>query len=587
MIVPVKKITLLALKAHQAETIVRLRSLGILHIRHLTSPDTVELKEAREHLVYAHNVLAVLPLPHADVRASGQKAEVLMDSVWKLIRRRKVLTDQREQLVLERKKLEPFGEFEPSALQSLKAHGIHVCLYFLPPKKPVPAPEGAVVRVLLRTRRGIWFAVISRTVIPVAAEEQALPDTSLARIQRELADGDSELAGIDKEFERLSADRGGIVQRVSHLQEQVKFMEVKAGMGANGPVVYLQGFCPEFNVQDIRDQARVSGWGLLIEEPVVADPVPTLIKNAWWSRPVKAVFELLGILPGYREMDVSVVFLVFFSVFVAMLVGDGGYGLLFLGLTALLRWKWKAAPPNLLPLLGILSVATIIWGVLTGSYFGIQNLPAPLRQWKVEWLGHEDNLINLCFLLGAAHLTVAHAWNVIRQRHSVTAIGQAGWIGLAWTMYFVACYFVLERPMPGFVLWLFGISLVAVVLFMAPFRKLKTEWPNYCVLPFTVIGNFGDVVSYMRLYLVGSASVTLILAFNELAIGKGIDSVWSGLAAALIIFVAHVLNISLCALAVLVHGVRLNALEFSSHLGIQWAGIKYAPFAVEMRAGER
>jgi len=83
----------------------------------------------------------------------------------------------------------------------------------------------------------------------------------------------------------------------------------------------------------------------------------------------------------------------------------------------------------------------------------------------------------------------------------------------------------------------------------------------------------------MRLYLVGSASVTLILAFNELAIGKGIDSVWSGLVAALIIFVAHVLNIALCALAVLVHGVRLNALEFSSHLGIQWAGIKYAPFA--------
>jgi len=124
-----------------------------------------------------------------------------------------------------------------------------------------------------------------------------------------------------------------------------------------------------------------------------------------------------------------------------------------------------------------------------------------------------------------------------------------------------------------------GISLAAVVLFMAPFRKLKTEWRNYCVLPFTVIGNFGDIVSYMRLYLVGSASATLILAFNELAIGKGVDSVWAGLSAALIIFAAHVLNISLCALAVLVHGVRLNALEFSSHLGIQWAGIKYAPFA--------
>ena len=122
---------------------------------------------------------------------------------------------------------------------------------------------------------------------------------------------------------------------------------------------------------------------------------------------------------------------------------------------------------------------------------------------------------------------------------------------------------------------------------MVPFRQLKAEWPNYCVLPFTVIGNFGDVVSYMRLYLVGSASAILILAFNELAVGQGIHSIWAGLAAALIILAAHVLNIALCALAVLVHGVRLNALEFSSHLGIQWSGIKYAPFAAEMRDGER
>lgn len=579
MIVPMKKITLLALKAHQADTLVQLRALGVLHIRHLTPPDTEELEKAREHLAHAHNALAVLPLPHDSVRPSGQTAEVLMATVWKLIHRRKALTDRREQLLLDEKKLEPFGEFEPAALQALKTRGIHVRLYFVPPKKPVPALERAMVRILRRTRYGTWFAVISCEAVPVAAEEQTLPDTSFARIQRELADGDQELAAIGKEFERLSADRGGIAQRVNHLEEQIKFMEVQAGMGATGPIVYLQGFCPEFSVPTVRKAAQVFGWGLMIEEPAASDPVPTLIENAWWARPVKAVFDLLGILPGYREMDVSVVFLVFFSIFFAILIGDAGYGLLFLGLTALMRWKWKAAPPNLLPLLGILSVATIIWGILTGSYFGIQNLPAPLRQWKIEWLGHEANLENLCFFLGAAHLTVAHAWNVIRQRHSVTAIGQAGWIGLAWTMYFAACYFVLDRPMPGFVLWLFVISLAAVALFMAPFRRLKTEWPNYCVLPFTVIGNFGDVVSYMRLYLVGSASATLILAFNELAVGKGVNSIWAGLAAALIIFAAHVLNISLSALAVLVHGVRLNALEFSSHLGIQWAGIKYAPFA--------
>ncbi len=579
MIVTMAKITLLALKVHQAETMAQLRALGVLHIQHLTPPDTEELEEARERLAHAHNVLAVLPSPHAGARLSGQPVEALMASVWQLIHRRKILNDRRTQLLLDEKKLEPFGEFAPAALPALAKFGVYVRLYFTPSKKQTPVPEGAIVRILRRTRRGTWFAVIAREAVAVAAEELSLPDKSLGQVRRELADGDRELVDIGKAFERISDDRSLIAQRVCDLEDQVKLMEVQAGMGVNGALIYLQGFCPAFSVQNIRDQARASGWGLLVEQPAESDPVPTLIASSWWARPVKAVFDLLGILPGYREMDVSVVFLVFFSIFVAMLVGDGGYGLLFLGLTALLCWKWKTAPPNLLPLLGILSVATIIWGILTGSYFGIQNLPAPFRQWKIEWLGHEANLENLCFFLGAAHLTVAHAWNLIRQRHSLTAIGQAGWIGLAWTMYFAACYFVLDRPMPGFVAWLFVISLGAVFLFMAPFHRLKTEWPNYCVLPFTVLGNFGDIVSYMRLYLVGSASATLILAFNDLAIGNGVHSFWAGLAAALIIFAAHALNISLCALAVLVHGVRLNALEFSSHLGIQWAGIKYAPFA--------
>lgn len=579
MIVPMEKITLLALKAHQAETMAQLRALGVLHIQHLTPPESEALEQAREQLAHAHNVLAVLPLPRAGVRPSGQSVEALMSSVWHLIHRRKTLHDRRTQLLLEEKKIEPFGEFAPAAMAALAKCGIYVRLYFTPSKKPVPLPEGAIGRILRRTRHGTWFAVISREILAVAAEEQLPPDVSLVQIRRELAESDRELADIGKAFERVSADRALIAQRVRVLEDQVKLMEVQAGMGVHGGLICLQGFCPTFSVQRVRDQSRASGWGLLVEQPLESDPVPTLIASAWWARPVKAVFDLLGILPGYREMDVSVVFLVFFSIFVAMLVGDGGYGLLFLGLTALLRWKWKMAPPNLIPLLGILSGATIIWGVLTGSYFGIQNLPAPFRQWKIEWLGQEANLENLCFFLGAVHLTVAHAWNLIRQRHNLTAIGQAGWIGLAWTMYFAACYFVLDRPMPGFVAWLFVSSLVAVFLFMAPFRHLKTEWPNYCVLPFTVLGNFGDIVSYMRLYLVGSASATLILAFNDLAIGNGVHSFWAGLAAALIIFAAHALNISLCVLAVLVHGVRLNALEFSSHLGIQWAGIKYAPFA--------
>ena len=40
----------------------------------------------------------------------------------------------------------------------------------------------------------------------------------------------------------------------------------------------------------------------------------------------------------------------------------------------------------------------------------------------------------------------------------------------------------------------------------------------------------------------------------------------------------HSVNLLLGALGVVVHGLRLNLLEFSRHLDITWSGIPYEPF---------
>ncbi len=53
------------------------------------------------------------------------------------------------------------------------------------------------------------------------------------------------------------------------------------------------------------------------------------------------------------------------------------------------------------------------------------------------------------------------------------------------------------------------------------------------------------------------------------------------LLAAIVLLFGHTLNILLCAMAVLVHGVRLNVLEFSSHLNMEWSGTEYVPFKQE------
>ena len=51
----------------------------------------------------------------------------------------------------------------------------------------------------------------------------------------------------------------------------------------------------------------------------------------------------------------------------------------------------------------------------------------------------------------------------------------------------------------------------------------------------------------------------------------------------LIALLGHGLNIVMCLLSVIVHGIRLNILEFSNQLGMEWSGYKYDPFRVTVK----
>jgi len=66
-------------------------------------------------------------------------------------------------------------------------------------------------------------------------------------------------------------------------------------------------------------------------------------------------------------------------------------------------------------------------------------------------------------------------------------------------------------------LWICAGSVAAIALFMTPMRELKAEWFQHIVLPLNLVSNFVDIVSYIRLYAVGTASVAVAMAFNEMA----------------------------------------------------------------------
>jgi V/A-type H+-transporting ATPase subunit I len=226
-------------------------------------------------------------------------------------------------------------------------------------------------------------------------------------------------------------------------------------------------------------------------------------------------------------------------------------------------------------LLYVLSSAAIIWGVLSGSFFGQQWLTGVKVSALVPMLNDAKFFQALCFFLGALHLSIAHSWRTILKLPSLSALADLGWLLIVWAAFFLARTLILDDPFPGFgkPLLFSGISLV--VLFTNPQRNmLKAIAEGLGTIALGLVNSFTDVVSYIRLFAVGMAGVAIADATNAMATSSG-----NGVAAVVIVSIGHALNLVMGPMSVLVHGVRLNILEFSGHAGVSWCGVAYEPLA--------
>jgi V/A-type H+-transporting ATPase subunit I len=234
----------------------------------------------------------------------------------------------------------------------------------------------------------------------------------------------------------------------------------------------------------------------------------------------------------------------------------------------------------------VLSAATIVWGSVTGTWFGSEAMsrlpflnPLIIRSISTFASGNQNLMIFICFTIGIAHLTLAHVLVALRYLNSLKVLAEIGWILVLWALYFIAAMLVISRPMPACTMKLLLAGSLLLLAFSEPqknvFKAIVSSLTN---VPLKIISSFADIVSYLRLFAVGYASVVLAGTFNSMVASIGFNSVISGLAAAAILFIGHLLNIVLGFMAVIVHGIRLNMLEFSGQMGMGWSGKEYTPF---------
>ena len=598
MIVPMKKLTVLCVAHDRKATLDALRELGVLHVTPVVPPAGSGLDVAREKATGLRRLLEALPMAK-DAKPTGHTFGEVVAEIGYLLDIRKDCQERLEYLQAEVARLEPFGNFDPLQIKRLAAQNVWLKLYRAPAKGAPPMPEGVTAQKMgIRKNDAYWALFGCKPFEWAGADEQRLPEDSLTELRAEIGRLQGALEATAKEMQALAGDRPLLERLLNEAEADVQLQEVRAGMGTAESVAYVQGFIPAEDVPQVKAVAATRGWGMLVVDPGPQDDVPVKLKPPRWAAPIKAVFQGINILPAYNEADVSTVFMLFFSLFFAMIIGDAGYGLIFLGLTL---WARNKLPRNAVHLLVVTSVCTIIWGLITGTIFGMSPeilAKAGLNKIQVPFLTDPDksaqNIMGLCFLIGTIQLTIGHLWNVweLARSRQLKALEQFGWTLTTWFMFFLADDMVLKGHMLGYLglsaettamLWrVLVYSLVAgivlIVLFMMPPREIKDGWFNLALLPLSLVSNFTDVVSYVRLYAVGTAGFAVANAFNNMIFGG--DKPWWGLLlGAVLAFLAHTLNILLSTMGVLVHGIRLNTLEFSNHKGISWSGTPHKPFA--------
>jgi len=588
MIVKMEKVTIFTPQKHAAETLLRLRRLGVVHLRHMRRPHAHYINTLLQRLQLLDEALAILAV--SDKQKTGSSSREVLDAAKRIVE-----LHHRKQALFARCKVldekliwfKRWGNVSLAAIEDLKKAGLYLRLYQASKRDLKRLPKTSFIHIVAVEKGNVYLAFFgTNSDAGLPFTEITVPSESVQSVRRKIFVLYKEMGGINSELAYLACYQQAMKVCKRETEKKLEFYQARFGMYEQEGLCVLQGYCPKEAVTTIKETARECGWGLILEEPDDIQDVPTLVRYPRWTKGIEPVFKFMGTLPGYNEFDISPCFLIFFSLFFAMLIGDAGYGLLFLVGTQLARRKFPQAPQPVFTLAYVLAVATIIWGAISGDWFGFEGvgkLPffnsLIIRQLNAFVISNQLIVMNMCFFIGALHLSIAHAMAAVRYSNSRRAFSQLGWIAIIWGVYFLAGNLVLQRPLPVFSSYLFIAGLVLVAAFSHSHKNIiKGIAVSIAGLPLKLINSFADTLSYLRLFAVGYASVMVAASFNEMALAVGFHSVVRSFGSALILLFGHSLNIILGFMSVLVHGIRLNMLEFSSHLGMEWSGKQYQPF---------
>jgi V/A-type H+/Na+-transporting ATPase subunit I len=602
MIVAMMKYSFLVYHAEYKAFLKELKNMGVLHIEVKKHEPTAEIQD----LLRAYNDLS-RTLRNMENRVKDKEiegdqpafdnGEAVLERIHAIEGELELKQQQISNLDKEAQQLGPWGDFNPQRVQQLKDSQLFLRFLVCRDKNFNPQWEKEQYLKVISSVGGFTYFVLiekdqrQEMIDWPGVDELSLPQKSLSALRKVQTLIAKEIHQLENELDLIAKHCQGQLQSLSD-QLKSELDETNALYQTQDEVEervkLIEGWVPKPKTEELNAYLEEKNILYVAKKPSDDEKVPVLLKNNKFAR----LFEVIGDLyelPNHKELDLVPFFAPFYMMFFGFSLGDAGYGLLILGVAFWLKPRMPAMK-NILGLAQWLGLATVIFGILTGTFFGMDlvNAEIPWLEGFKKYMITKENMFNLALILGVIQILfgmVLKVINIYISKGFAYAYSTIGWLILligSGSIYLLKHFGALGDTIGGYAQnAVFIASGVLILLLNHPRRSIVMNflsglWDVYGM----VTGLIGDLLSYIRLFALGVSSAILGFVFNELAMSLSPDHIILGpLVMIIILVVGHGMTLFMAGLGAFVHPIRLTFVEFYKNAGFTGGGKRYTPFA--------
>ncbi len=588
MIEKMRKILFIGPQDSKDEVLKLLQKEGVVELApYEKERRTIEISRSRaEHIIDSYNFLREYKTRseeyHFEEEDEPEKKTKEIYDALEGFRKRLYSLHAEEQLI--RKNIEkalPWGRFDLNLIKEIKDRGSTYVQFWQTSQQTkfddCQIPEEILVEDINYVGTRKYYITFFFMPIKLEHCEEVIFEEDISMLERDLEKNLEKQKELERNIFEIVPYMDRIEDAYISERDKIAYEEVSASAGKalEGKLFILQGWCPGMYFERVKKSTEKALVELIEIDPESDEKIPTLMVNNKIGDMGSDLVNLYDT-PSYKDWDPSTWVFFSFTIFFAMIMADGGYGLFFLLIMLFVKFKLKNPSPDINRFINmslILSGATVIYGLSSGGFFGLSN-ENRIFGWLVgKRLFDPLNInvmMNASIVIGMIHVSISLILKSSRLikvfKNYITPISNIAWVVAIWAFYFWYGYSRLETDP------LFGMKneIVTILITALTFVFLTTAGTlKPLKLFFGGLGGlyngvqfFSDILSYMRLFALGMAGTLLAQTFNNLAY-----DVWSlgiiGMILSVIIFLlGHFINILLCVMGGVIHGLRLNFLEW-------------------------